>query len=82
VSDAVEAARDDYLDHGRNGLLVPADDVEALADALLRAVTEDFALVRAAGRAMVAARFTWSASIDRLEALHREACDRSRGGGS
>lgn len=73
VSDAVEAARDDYLCHERNGLLVPAGDIEALRAAVARGMTEDLSLVRAAGRRMVEMRFTWTKSVDRLWALYEEA---------
>lgn len=75
VSDAVEAARDDYLQHGQNGLLVPAEDVPALRAALDRGMHTDTAALRAAGRAMVEQRFTWARSVDRLLALY----DRARG---
>jgi glycosyltransferase involved in cell wall biosynthesis len=80
VSDAVEAAREDYLIDGQNGLIFRANDVEALAEALLRSVTQDLSALRRAGRQMVASRFTWAASVDRLETLQREACTRARGG--
>jgi glycosyltransferase involved in cell wall biosynthesis len=73
VSDAVEAAREDYLRPGGNGLLVPSEDVDALRAALRRAMTEDLSPLRAAGRRMVEERFTWSASVDRLLALYAEA---------
>lgn len=76
VSDAVEAARDDYLCHERNGLLVPGDDVEALRAALHRAMTEDLSGQRAAGRRMVEARFTWERSVDRLWKLYEEVIER------
>lgn len=73
VSDAVEAAREDYLRDGENGLLVPAGDVPALRAALRRAMTTDTAAMRRAGREMVEARFTWTRSVDRLVALYEEA---------
>ncbi|MFN7143840.1 MAG: glycosyltransferase family 4 protein [Myxococcota bacterium] len=73
VSDAVEAARDDYLCHEKNGLLVPAEDVDALGAAVHRAMTEDLSPQRAAGRSMVEARFTWPKSVDRLWSLYEEA---------
>lgn len=73
VSDAVEAARDDYLEDGGNGLMVPAEDVGALRGAIDRAMREPFAAQRAAGHRMVARRFTWAASVDRLLALYDEA---------
>lgn len=73
VSDAVEAARDDYLADGAAGLLVPAGDVGALRAALRRGMTEDLGTIRAAGRSLVEGRFTWTRSVDRLLALYEEA---------
>jgi len=73
VSDGVEAARDDYLRDGINGLLVPRDDVDALRAALGRAMTEPLTAVRAAGRRTVQERFTWRASVDRLLELYPRA---------
>jgi glycosyltransferase involved in cell wall biosynthesis len=73
VSDAVEAAREDYLRDGENGLLHRGGDVSSLRSALARAMSEDAGAIRAAARSMVEARFTWSASLDRLEAIHTEA---------
>jgi glycosyltransferase involved in cell wall biosynthesis len=76
VSDAVEAARDDYLCHEKNGLLVPANDADALRAAIHRGMTEDFAAQRAAGQRMVGMRFTWERSVDRLWKLYEEAMQR------
>ncbi len=73
VSDGVEAAREDYLRDGENGLLVPKGDIGALRAAVARAMRDPLPHLRAAGRAMVQARFTWDASVDRLEALYAEA---------
>ena len=75
VSDAVEAAREVYLSHEENGLLVRSADVDALADALTRAMSggEDLAAMRAAGRAMVEAQYTWSRSVDHLLSLYDDA---------
>ena len=73
VSDAVEAARDDYLQPGVNGLLVASENVPALREALERAMREPMASVRAAGRRMVSERFTWQASVDRLWELYPRA---------
>ncbi len=74
VSDAVEAARDDYLVDGRAGILFPSEDVAALRAALRRGMSEDHRAMRAHARAMVEARFTWTRSVDRLLALYEEAC--------
>ncbi len=79
VSDAVEAARDDYLCHERNGLLVPSEDVDALRAAVARGMREDLGPVRAAGHRMVETRFTWPRSVDRLWALYEEALRGSGG---
>lgn len=73
VSDAVEAARDDYLHHMKNGLLVPAENVAALREALVVAMSDPLPDLRAAGRATVAERFTWPASVDRLLELYPRA---------
>lgn len=73
VSDGVEAARDDYLRDGKNGLLVPSENVDALRAALSRAMTEPLTAMRAAGRRMVLERFTWRASVDRLVELYPRA---------
>ncbi len=73
VSDAVEAAKDDYLQPGVNGLLVPREDVPALRAALSQAMTTPMSQVRAAGRRMVEERFTWRASVDRLWELYPHA---------
>ena len=63
----------EWLVPGRDALLVPVGDVEALADALARALT-DADLRRgliAAGRA-VADRFTWAASAERHLAVYAD----------
>lgn len=73
VSDAVEAAADDYLRPGENGLLFRSEDVGALRDALASGMSEELAPLRAAGRTMVEERFTWTRSVDRLYALYEEA---------
>ncbi len=73
VSDGVEAARDDYLKDGVNGLLVPREDVGALRKAVDRAMREPLSAVRAAGKRMVEERFTWRASVDRLLELYPRA---------
>ena len=56
----------EYLVPGRDALLVPVGDVDALADALLAVLTDDRlrAALVAAGHA-VAQRFTWAASARR-----------------
>lgn len=73
VSDAVEAARDDYLESGVNGLLFPSESVSALRAALEQGMTGDTSAMREAGAAMVRRRFTWRASVDRLLELYEAA---------
>jgi glycosyltransferase involved in cell wall biosynthesis len=77
VSDAVEAAREEYLRDGVNGLLVPALDVGALRAALQRAMTTDTSAMRREGRAMVDARYTWPRSVERLWTVYEEAVERA-----
>ncbi len=73
VSSAVEAARDEYLRPGENGLLVPPEDVPALRAALSQGMESPMAAVRAAGRRTVLERFTWARSVDRLLELYPRA---------
>ncbi len=73
VSHAVEAARDDYLEHGVNGLLVESESVPDLQAALSRAMAEPLPGMRAAGRRLVESRFTWRASVDRLLEIYPRA---------
>ncbi len=79
VSDAVEAAAADYLEHGVNGLLFASEDVAALRSALERALTTDVSALKAAGQRTVAERFTWARSVDRLWGLYRQVLE-ARGG--
>ena len=79
VSDAVEAAREDYLRDDACGRLFRSEDVadlrRALSEALLETPTgapQTGARVRAA-RELVRRRFTWEGSADRLLELWREA---------
>ncbi len=73
VSDAVEAARDDYVKDGVNGLLFRSENVVALRAALERGMSEDTSAMRREGARMVGERFTWSASVDRLLELYEVA---------
>ena len=73
VSDAVEAAADDYLRPGENGLSFRSEDVGSLRVALARAMSEPLTSLREAGRTMVAERFIWERSVDRLLRLYEEA---------
>ena len=66
VSDAVEAAREDYLIDGVNGLLVESENIEALQDALKRLMKGPNDEMIAQGRKTVEDRFVWTKSVDRL----------------
>jgi glycosyltransferase involved in cell wall biosynthesis len=75
----------DYLDESC-GVLVPPDSRDALrrgfADAMRR-LARDPGLRRRmgeAGHARVAERFTWSEKTARIEAIYREAIERTRAG--
>ena len=62
----------DVVRHGVNGLLIPAGDTQALADAIRRLV-EDPQFARrlgAAARATIAARFTTERMVERIEQLY------------
>jgi len=79
VSDAVEAAREDYLKDGVNGVLIPAEDVDALQAALKRLMRSGNKKLIAAGRKTVEERFVWSKSVDRLWTHYRRALEDCRG---
>ena len=71
----------DIVEDGRTGLLVPANDVDALTDALAR-LLGGRALAEAmggAGREVALARFNADAFVDRLVDLDRRLC-RARSG--
>jgi glycosyltransferase involved in cell wall biosynthesis len=66
------------VDHGRNGLLVPAGDADALSRAI-RLLLEDRELgsrLGAAGRELVAARAGWDVVTSRTLDVYREAVER------
>lgn len=71
VSDAVEAAREDYLSP-QTGWLFPSENILALRSALQNALLAPPAIIQAA-KTMVQERFTWEASVARLENLYEEA---------
>ena len=71
VSDAVEAAAQDYL-RGDVGILFPSENVEALRQALKDALVGHPERV-AAARRLVQEHYTWKSSVDRLERLFAEA---------
>ena len=65
----------DVIAPGENGLLVPPEDVAALADALVGMLGEARAANRfqAAARASVVDRFDWEATAARYRALLQDA---------
>ncbi len=71
----------DVIEHGVNGLLVPPESPEAVADALLRLVNSETrrSELGARGRRTVAERFTLEVMTDRLEALYSELAGRRSG---
>ncbi len=73
ASEGVEAAREDYLEHGVNGLMCPVEDIEALRVCLRQAMEEDCSSMRAAARDTVLSRYTWEASVDHLWSLWERA---------
>ena len=76
VSNAVEAARDDYLHHEKNGLMFESENILELRSALSRGLFDQLNDIREAGREMVASRFTWETSVDRLLNLYHQAMER------
>ena len=79
VSDAVEAAREDYLEDGKNGLLIPAEDIEALRAALKRLMRSENKKMKAQARKTVEERFVWTKSVDRLWMHYKQALEDCRG---
>ncbi len=73
TTEGVEAAREDYLEHGVNGLMCPVDDVPALRECLTHAMTQDCSSMRLAARDTVLSRYTWEASVDHLWNLWAQA---------
>jgi glycosyltransferase involved in cell wall biosynthesis len=65
----------DQIRDGREGLLVPVDDDEALADALRRVLTDDVLTARLRrGASERATTFDHDRMVDRLEAVLTAAC--------
>lgn len=79
VSDAVEAARDDYIEHGVNGLLIPSEDIPALRAALEKLMKNQPKKMIAAGRKTVEERFIWSKSVDALWTHYKQVLENCRG---
>jgi len=70
----------EMIEDGTNGMLIPANDVDALADALIR-LAEDKELRRAFGRrarASVIERFSWKEAAFRTAKYYEEVIDRHR----
>ncbi len=63
--------------HGRSGILVPPEDVEALAEAFTE-VYERRDELGAAGREIVAEEYQWSRLIGRVEAVYALAMEAKR----
>ena len=63
----------EVVDHGRTGLVVPAEDVGALAAALKRLVLNprERRTMGDAGRSFVQERYDWERSIDTMEMVYR-----------
>ena len=63
----------EVIENDRNGLMVPAGDVDAIEAALRRLLqsTAERARLGAAARATIAERFSLDSTIDRLAALYR-----------
>ena len=71
----------DVVENGLTGLLVASNDVEAVAQALIRLARsrDERERLGAAGRRRVADRYTASRLIDEVDALYRTALDTKRG---
>jgi glycosyltransferase involved in cell wall biosynthesis len=70
----------DAISHGANGLLVPAGDPAALADALsfLRAHPAERERLGKEARRSAVERYTWAATAEALEDAYAAAIERSR----
>jgi phosphatidylinositol alpha 1,6-mannosyltransferase len=67
------------LSDGDNGIAVPPRDAEAMAQALVRLVqTPALRQQLAEGALATAARFSWEAELDRLDASYREVLEAAR----
>lgn len=62
------------VEHERNGLLVPTDDADALADAVLRVLDDDGLVERliAEGQRDCHELYSWQAAHHRWSALYRQ----------
>ena len=64
----------ELIDHGRNGLLVPAGDPEGLATALMRVLTDPTyaAALASAARATIEQRYSFARMVSDFESLYHE----------
>lgn len=70
----------DHLRDNQNGLEYPAGNIEAMAHAMVRLVTErDLAQRLSRGARHTAEALTWEREIERLDLSYREVCDLDRG---
>lgn len=68
----------DHLRHETNGLVYPANDARAMAEAMLRLTTDDMLRHRLGKGALETAQWlTWEAELDRLDRSYRDVIDSS-----
>ncbi len=69
IATDVGGVRETLLD-GQTGILVPKDDAEALADAMLKLASDPALRQRmgSAGRAFICQRYQWEQCVDKMEA--------------
>lgn len=67
----------EIVEDGREGILVPAEDAGALAEAVVRVLSEPGLAERMgrAGRETVCSRYTWGAIAERAARVYQEAYD-------
>ena len=64
---------------GRNGFLVPRDDVPALASSLVRMTQADRKALGAAGRADAEQIYAWPRVVEKLERVYEDALSNHSG---
>lgn len=71
----------DIIEPGRNGLIVPVGDANAMYDAIVRVLDDDALHERfVAERDRTVERFTWSAAVERVEAALERIVASTQGG--